>query len=252
MQKYKMTIVYDGTSYSGWQIQPNAVTIQEILQNTLEVILRSKISVIGAGRTDAGVHALGQVAHFQHAEEIDLYRFLASVNGVLPKNIRVTEVEPVPPSFHARYSAVNKRYHYHLSLGRVQDPFKRLYSWHISEKLDLDLLQECTQLFLGTHDFTSFANEAKLGAASKKPVRTLKKLNIVPERTGIRLEFESESFLYKMVRNITGTLVEVARGKRDIKDVPKILEAKDRRKADRAAPPQGLFLMGVDYGTVQK
>ncbi|MFQ5729016.1 MAG: tRNA pseudouridine(38-40) synthase TruA [Waddliaceae bacterium] len=245
--KYKLTLAYDGTNYSGWQIQPNALTIQEILQDKLEVILRTKTTATGAGRTDAGVHAVGQVAHFSYSEKLDLFRFLASINGLLPKDIRVKKAESVPEDFHARYSVINKAYHYHLNLGFVQDPFTRLYSWHITGKINLDVMRECAKLFVGTHDFTSFANEPNAGAVSRNPVRTLKRLDIIPEKDGIRLEFESESFLYKMVRNITGVLVEVALGKRDLQEVSEILEAKDRRKGGRAAPPQGLFLMHVDY-----
>lgn len=247
MHKFKLTLAYDGTQYSGWQIQPNAVTIQEILQNKLEIMLKSEVNVIGSGRTDAGVHAMGQVAHFRHNEELDLFKVLASLNGLLPRDIRVKKVETVPDDFHARFSAIGKEYHYHLNLNFVQDPFKRLYSWHLPEKINLELLQECAQLFVGTHDFSSFANEAKAGAAAKNPIRTIKRIDMIHEREGVRLEFEAGSFLYKMVRNLTGIIVEVAKGKRNISTVTEILAAKDRRQAGRAAPAHGLFLMKVKY-----
>lgn len=245
--KYKLTIAYEGTQYSGWQIQPNAISIQEILQDKLEILLKRRTSVVGAGRTDAGVHAMGQVAHFRHEEELDLFKILASINGLLPRDIRVKIIEAVPEDFHARFSATNKEYHYHLNLNFVQDPFNRLYSWHLPEKINLDLIQECAQLFVGTHDFTSFANEAKAGAAAKNPIRTIKRIEMVPEREGVRLEFEAVSFLYKMVRNLTGMIIEVAKGKRDLAEVTEILATKDRRRAGRAAPAHGLFLMKVDY-----
>lgn len=245
--KYKICLAYDGTHYSGWQIQSNALAIQEILEKKLSVILRRKTKVFGASRTDSGVHALGQVAHFEHIEEIDLFRFLAAINGVLPKNIRVKNIEPVDMAFHARYCAVNKIYHYHLNLGYVQDPFTKLYSWHVPQKLDLDLLRECAALFVGTHDFTSFANEPLAGAVAKNPVRILTRLELVPEERGVRLEYEAKSFLYKMIRNITGALVEVALGKRKIQEIPEIFSARDRRKVGKTAPPQGLFLIKVDY-----
>ena len=244
---YKITIFYDGTNYCGWQIQPNGMTIQEMLQDKLSIILREPIEAIGASRTDSGVHAIGQVAHFNYSQEIDLYRFLASINGVLPQDIRVKDVEQVPLDFHARYSAVNKVYHYHINLGPIQDPFKRLYSWYFPERIDFDLLQEAAAQFVGTHDFTSFANEPGTGSQATNPVRTLKRLTIVREPYGIRLEFEGESFLYKMVRNLAGTLMEVAKGKRLTTEIPEILAAKDRRKAGRAAPPHGLFLIRVEY-----
>ena len=245
--KYKLTLSYDGTQYNGWQIQPNGVTIQQILADKIEIFLKQKTEVIGAGRTDAGVHALGQVAHFQHSEALDLFKALASINGLLPRDIRVKKIENVDNDFHARYSAVNKEYHYHLNLNFVQDPFLRLYSWHLPDKIDLHLMQECANLFLGTHDFTSFANESHSGAASRNPVRTIKRIDVIPEREGVRLEFESTSFLYKMVRNLTGTIVDAAKKKRTLSEISEALLAKDRRRAGRAAPAQGLFLMRVDY-----
>ena len=247
MNRYKLTLAYDGTSYSGWQVQPNALSIQELLQDKLKILLKRETAVTGAGRTDAGVHALGQVAHFDHEEPLDTFRLLASLNGLLPRDVRIKQAECVPEAFHARYSARNKIYHYHLNLGFVQDPFQRLYSWHLPEKIDLELLRQGAALFLGTHDFSSFANEQAAGAAARNPIRTIKRIEIVPEREGIRLEFEGESFLYKMVRNLTGFLVEVAKGKRDPREIPAILAARDRRKAGQAAPAKGLFLMRVDY-----
>jgi len=244
---YKMTLAYDGTHYCGWQIQPNGITIQEILQNAIKIILKEEVAIIGSGRTDAGVHAFGQTAHFKHTTEINLYRFQASLNGVLPYDIRVKQIEFVPLDFHAQYSAIGKTYQYHLYLDRVQMPFCRLYSWHVHEKINLELLKEGASLFLGTHDFTSFANEAHAGCAAHDPIRTLKRLDIIPEEGGVCLEVEADGFLYKMVRNIVGTLVEVSSGKRKPSDIPRIFADKDRRLAGFAAPPQGLFLMRVDY-----
>ena len=247
MHRYKLTIAYEGTQYCGWQVQPNGPTIQEILQERLAIILRHPAEVTGAGRTDAGVHAAGQVAHFDHNNELELYTFLAAINGLLPKDIRVKSAEQVPADFHARHDAVSKVYHYHLHLGPVYDPFTRLYSWHVTGKLDLHVLREGAALLLGTHDFTSFANEPRAGGVSRNPIRTLKRLDIIPVEGGIRLEFESKSFMYKMVRNLTGTLVEAALGKWSLREVAAMLDAKDRRRAGRAAPAQGLFLMRVDY-----
>jgi tRNA pseudouridine38-40 synthase len=247
MHKYKLLIAYDGTHYSGWQVQPNAVTIQELIEEKLRIILKTKTPVTGAGRTDAGVHALGQAAHFKTEHPLELYTFRASLNGLLPKDIRILEVEEVPLDFHARYSAINKMYHYHLNLGAVQDPFKLLYSWNITNPLNLEHLEKAIKHLIGTHDFSAFANEASQGAAKKNPVRTLKKISLVSERAGMRLEFEAESFLYKMVRNLTGTLIEVAKGKRDPDEVAEILASKDRRRAGRAAPAKGLFLVRIDY-----
>lgn len=247
MHKYKLTIAYDGTPFSGWQIQPDTVTVQELLQEKLKIILKEQTPLTGAGRTDAGVHALGQVAHFKTPLSLDLWVFRASMNGLLPKEIRILEVEAVSLDFHARYSATNKIYHYHLNLNPVQDPFERLYSWNITNPLNFEKLKEGIQHLLGTHDFTSFANESNKGAASKNPVRTINRIDVIPERTGVCLEFEGKSFLYKMVRNLTGILVEVAKEQRPPDDIAQILQAKDRRQAGRAAPAKGLFLVKVDY-----
>lgn len=249
MYNYKLIIAYDGTRYSGWQIQPNAVTIQQLLQNILQTFLHKEhVSVIGSGRTDAGVHAKGQTAHFKNDSLVDTNKVLLALNGMLPRDIRVLSVEEAPTDFHAQYSASGKEYHYNLFLDRVMDPFRRNYCWHVHQKVDLDLLKEATLKFLGTHDFTSFANEAHAGSAARNPVRTLRRLDMIHIDGGVRLEFESNGFLYKMVRNIVGTSIEVATGKRSIDEISLIFAAKDRKKAGIAAPPQGLFLMRVDYG----
>lgn len=245
--KYKMTIAYDGTNYSGWQIQRNGMSIQQKLQEALKVILRQETSVVGSGRTDAGTHALGQVAHFINPHEIDQRRFLYSINGILPIDIRVKNVEKVPSDFHARYSATGKIYHYYLHLSPIQNPFKRLYSLHVYEKINIDLLKEAAQYFIGKHDFTAFANEAHTGVAAYDPVRELKRLDIIPIEDGLRLEYEADGFLYKMVRNITGTLLEVAHGHRLASSIPSILASKDRRCAGQSAPPHALFLTQVLY-----
>lgn len=244
---YRMIITYDGTRYSGWQIQPNAESIQALIEEAIKTILRKEARVIGSGRTDAGVHALGQVAHFHHEQYIDLYKFIHSLNGLLPTDIRIKEVAPAPLQFHAQYSVISKMYHYFLCLGKVQNPMTRLYSYHYSHKLDCKLLVEAAQHFIGTHDFTSFANEAHAGSASRDAVRTLTRLDIIEEEEGMRLVFEADGFLYKMVRNIVGTLLEVAAGKRGIEEIPAILLAKDRKLAGQAAPPHGLFLHHVNY-----
>lgn len=247
MNNYKLLIAYDGTAYHGWQIQPNGITIQEVIQKGIKLILRQDATVIGSGRTDAGVHAKGQVAHFKTGEEIDIRRFQHSLNGVLPKDIRILSMEKVSLSFHAQKDAISKIYHYHLFLNPVLDPFKKLYCLHLREKLDLNLLREAASLFVGKKDFTSFSNEAHKGACATDPVRTLERVDLVEEEGGIRIEFQADGFLYKMVRNITGCLLEVASHKIEISEIPKIFEAKDRKAAGQAAPGHPLFLMSVLY-----
>lgn len=246
--KYRMVIAYEGSAFSGWQIQPNAPSIQEELEKAIATLLGHHTRVIGSGRTDAGVHAVGQVAHFMTENAIDIERFHRSLNGLLPHTIRVMLFEEAPEDFHAQYSAIAKTYHYHLHLDRIEDPFRRPYHLQVFRSIDRELLKEAAQQFVGTHDFSSFANEAHSGAAAKNPVRTLHRLDVIEEGpSAIRLEFEGNGFLYKMVRNIVGMLLEVSTGKREIGDIVKLFAAKDRRLAGRAASPKGLFLMQVDY-----
>ncbi len=245
--KYKLTVTYDGTHYSGWQIQSNGIAIQEIIQGEVQKITQSTTHLIGAGRTDTGVHAKGQVAHFVVKNPLDLFRFKHALNRLLPVDIRVIAVEEVPLEFHARYSATAKVYHYHLHLDPIRDPFVRHYSWHIHHQFDVELLRQGAQFFVGSHDFTSFANDSLRGAASRNAVRTIYSLDVVVEKGGVRLEFKGNGFLYRMVRNITGTLVNVAIGKFQLSDIPRLFEAKDRELAGKGAPAHGLFLMEVEY-----
>lgn len=253
MHCYKITLAYEGTRYSGWQIQPNAPSIQQHLQEALSAFNGgSSVTVIGSGRTDAGVHALNQVAHFKIEHSIDPGRLLLALNGMLPRDIRIKKIEMVHNHFHAQYDAIGKEYHYHLFLDRIMDPFRRSYAWHVLRRIDPDLLMRGAILFKGTHDFTSFANEAHAGTAAKDPVRTLFRLDICPEAGGLRLEFEGDGFLYKMVRNIVGTLVDIASGRLALEEIEAIFEAKDRRRAAGAAPAHGLFLVRVDYPECEK
>jgi len=244
---YQLIIAYDGSEFGGWQVQPNAVSIQELIEKALQTILREPITLTGSGRTDAGVHAIGQVANFFTSKTPDPYRLRASLNGLLPKSIRIKEVSTADHNFHARYSAKRKCYHYRLCTAEVQLPFQRPYSWHIRFPFDAAALKQAAHYLIGEHDFTSFANEAHSGSAAKNAVRSLYRLDCIPEDDGWRLEFEANGFLYKMVRNITGTLIEVAAGKRCPNEMSAILEAKDRKEAGQAAPPQGLFLISVSY-----
>jgi len=245
--KYKMTIAYDGTHYGGWQVQPNAPSIQALIEHALGVILRLPIPIIGSGRTDAGVHALGQIAHFVTDNPIDISKTIASLNGMLSDEIRILEIIEVPLNFHARYSALSKTYHYRLHLKKIPDPFNKHYAYHVPHPVDVDLLKEAASQFIGVHDFTSFANEASRGTAAKDAMRTLHRLDIVEEPGGVRLEFEGDGFLYKMVRNIVGTLLDICAGKIDKEQIPKIFSKKDRRLAGRTAPPHGLYLVAVKY-----
>ena len=220
MQRLKITIAYDGTNYCGWQVQPNGISIQSLVQKSLETILRHPIQLTGAGRTDSGVHALAQTAHFNSETSLTPGRLRLSANALLPPDIRILAIDPVPPSFHARYSAVGKIYHYRIHLDPAHDPFSRLYRVPLFSPFDPDLLKQAAPHCLGTHDFTSFANEPQRGTVVHDAVRTLKRLDICDEPGGLRLEFEGDGFLYKMVRNLAGTLIEIASGKRPADDIP--------------------------------
>lgn len=233
---YKILISYEGTLYSGWQVQPNGISIQQLLQEAASTILRHPVQITGSGRTDAGVHATGQIAHIQ--EKTLPEQFLLQMNGILPPDIRVKSMEKVDADFHARYSAVGKIYHYHVTLGPIDDPFRRRFALHWPYPFDLDAIRKTAHKLVGTHNFTSFANE---GGSAKDKVRTLKRCDLIEEEHGVRFELEANGFLYKMVRNIVGTLLE-QQG-----DISAILAAKDRKAAGKAAKPHGLFLVKVLY-----
>ena len=240
--RYKMQIAYDGSAFSGWQLQPNAVSIQGEIEKALFTLLKKPVRVIGSGRTDAGTHAMGQVAHFD-AEKMPS---LLALNGILPKEIRILSLEETDDSFHAQYSAKGKTYHYHLWLEKVSDPFLYKYRYRVPFPISLDLLHEAAQAFVGTHDFTTFSN---VGSSVKSSIRTIKRIDIVKQKGGVRLEFEGDGFLYKMVRNIVGTLLEVASHQNIC--IEELLASRDRRAAGVCAPAHALFLMEVDYGMSQ-
>ncbi len=247
MYKYKLHIAYDGTNYSGWQIQHHSLSIQQLVQDAVCTLVKEATNVIGSGRTDAGVHALDQVAHFRVHTKQDPVYLLKALNGILPKDIRIKNVEEVDIHFHAQRSATAKEYHYHLALGPIVSPFERLYVWHMPYKIDLERLNDACKLFIGTHDFRSFANAAHTGAAAKNSVRTITKAEPIVQGDKVTLVFQADGFLYKMVRNIVGMIINVASGKKELSDIEATFKALDRRAAPSAAPAQGLFLAKVYY-----
>lgn len=240
--KYKISLGYDGTHYCGWAIQPNGTSIQGLVQTALSTVLRINISIVGAGRTDAGVHAKLQVAHFSCSKKFDLPALHYSLNGILPKDIRIYEILPVDEHFHARFSVKKKVYRYYLST--TQDPFNYRYTHFIHTPLNLDLLKKAFPFLLGTHDFSAFAAS---GCNAKNPIKTLHSLEISSQEQELCIQFEGDGFLYKMVRNLTGTLLEIATHKRPLEDLPKILASKDRTQAGPTAPAHGLFLHHIEY-----
>lgn len=246
--RYRLDIAYDGSSFCGWQKQHNGISIQESIEKALSIFLRHPTSCHGSGRTDAGVHAKGQVAHFDSLHQIDEKRALLGLNALLPQEIRIFNLSLVPNDFHARYSAKRKIYHYHLEISSIPNPLHLRYVHHIFGRFDLNLVKEAIPYFLGTKDFFSFANEGTKGSAAKDAIRTLYRIDLVEMKDHcFRLEFEGDGFLYKMVRNITGTLIEIGRGKQKKEEIPSLFLAKDRRKAPMTAPAHALFLMKVIY-----
>lgn len=249
MHKYKLEIAYDGAAYSGWQLQPNATSIQGILEEKFFQILREKIRVVGSGRTDAGVHALGQVAHFTTTIATSEQRLQKSINALLPSDIKVLSLQKAPADFHAQYCAHSKIYHYHLWLEKTHDPFLFPYRYRPKGNIELSLLKEAIPYFIGIHDFSSFAN---VGSCQKSNIRNLFRLDCIEQIGGVRFELEADGFLYKMVRNIVGTLIEVARRKLDLRQIPILFDAKDRKVAPMSVPGHALFLVKVNYDNGKK
>ncbi len=236
---YKLIISYDGTRYFGWQKTNVGPTIQEELQKAVAKITQETAVPEAASRTDRGVHAKGQVVHLSLQKEIAL----RSLNAVLPSDIRVLELEPA--AFHATLDAVKKEYHYHLCLGAVQDPIHRLYSWHTRYPLDLEKMRRASKDLLGTHDFSAFANEPE-----ENPHCSLESIQI-EELPGERLQIAliGNRFLYKMARNLSGTLVYIGCGKLPLDCIPSLLASRDRKAAGITAPAHGLVLQKVFYDT---
>ena len=245
MPNLKLTLQYSGTAYFGWQIQPGRPTIQGHLKEALRVLLREEVMPHGAARTDAGVHALGQVANVPHQAEAEPRRLLRGLNALLPPDIRVTSVAPVRDDFHARHSARGRIYRYRIQHGEVHSPFEREYSAWVRAPLDAAAMGRAAALIVGRHDFGAFRGA---GCQSLSPLKTIRRSEIVSENGLITYTVEADSFLQYMVRNIAGTLIEVGRGKLAADRVAAILDSRDRRQAGPTAPACGLFLVEVLYG----
>ncbi len=251
MHNIKLTLAYDGTDFSGWQMQPGRPTIQGTLAEVLRKLTQEPLSVHGAGRTDAGVHALGQVAHFKTHSELSPAEFQRACNALLPPSIRVVAAEEVGPDFHARWQAVAKTYRYRVYRGRVVPPFICKYVLHYPYALDIGLMQQAAPLFIGTHDFASFA--ASSGSEDddreRSTMREIYRAEVKETNGGEELHFEvrGKSFLRFMVRKMAGTLLDVGRGRLQPGDIPRLLELCDRAKSGPTVPPQGLCMMLVEY-----
>lgn len=240
----KLILEYDGAHYHGWQIQPRLTTVQGTVENALRRLTGKPVRITGAGRTDAGVHAFGQVAHFAPPVRFDSDTWTRGLNALLPDDIAVRSAEAVPASFHARFSAKRKTYVYFVYNHPRRSPLHRRTAWHVFQPLDLSKMRKASRLLIGRRDFTSLC--AAAGEAEDRIV-DLEKIDLRKEGDRIRITFQAPRFLQYMVRNLVGLLVEVGRGRRAASEVSEILEGRDRRLAGPTAPPQGLFLMRIDY-----
>jgi len=244
VRNVKLILEYDGTSYHGWQIQPGIPTVQGFLEKSLLYVFGQKIKVVAAGRTDAGVHAQGQVINFISKGKVPSFAIRPAINSHLPKNIRVKKVEDVDLNFHAQRSALNRLYRYIIHNGSFLSPFCHHFVWQVPFPLKIDKMRRASQFLLGEHNFSSFENQ---GSSSFSSYRKIEEIVILSRRKFIIIYIKANSFLYKMVRNIVGTLMEISRGKIPVSQMKVILEAKDRRIAGPTAPPQGLCLVRVGY-----
>jgi tRNA pseudouridine38-40 synthase len=244
MATIKLTIEYDGTVYAGWQQQPNHITIQAVFEEALSKITQQHISAVAAGRTDSGVHALGQIVSFQSNKPLASAQWAPALNSYLPKDISVISSEQAPDDFHARFSAKEKIYEYRITRQSSRPALNRHRVWHLPHLLDTDAIRQAMPEFFGTHDFTSFRGPR---SQTVNPMCTISHLSLSSESPSLTFRIEGDRFLKQMVRAIVGTLIEVGQHKRHPDTIQEILHAKDRRAAGRTAPPHGLYLIQVLY-----
>ena len=244
MKRVGLVVAYDGTNYSGWQIQPNGITIQGVLNDALSDLLGEKIEIMGASRTDAGVHAMGNVAVFDTDTRIPGEKISYALNQRLPEDIRIQLSEEVEPDFHPRYCDSEKTYEYRILNRKFQVPTERLYSYFYHYKLDVDKMREATSYLIGRHDFASFCGT---GAQVKSTVRTITGIDVWRDGDIVTIRVKGEGFLYNMVRIIAGTLIQVGNGQYPPERVKKILDACDRSVSGPTAPAHGLTLIGIEF-----
>ena len=244
MKRIKLTIAYDGTNYCGWQVQPNGITIEEVLNKAIQKLTGEDILVIGASRTDSGVHALGNVAVFDTETTIPPEKLAVALNQRLPEDIVVVKSEEVPTDFHPRYCDCSKTYEYHIINTRIPDPTRRLTNYFVSYVLDIEKMRQAAAYLVGEHDFKSFC---QVGAQVDSTVRTLYSVEVEEQGSDLVIRVCGNGFLYNMVRIIAGTLMEVGQGKRAPEEMPSILDARNRSAAGPTAPAHGLMLMKYEF-----
>lgn len=244
LRNIKLTIAYDGTRYAGWQVQKNAVSVQEIIEKALAQITGAKVSVRGSGRTDAGVHARAQVATCKTASSIGLDRLQMALNTTLPKDVVITAVDEVPLDFNAQLDARGKTYRYTIVNNNFVDPFSRLYAAKVFYRLDLARMRRAARLMEGRHDFRAFQAQDR---TEKDAVRTVRDIRIARSGDRITIDIEANGFVYNMVRNMVGTLVEIGRGRFSVERVGELFRTRDRKLCGPAMPARGLCLEKVTY-----
>jgi len=245
MPKYKLTLEYDGTDFAGFQTQIKTRTVQDVLQKALKTVYKKSIKVVGASRTDSGVHAEGQVVHFESAQKIAPSNLLKAINSNLPEDVAVRQVEEVPDDFHARYGAKKKLYEYRVNPSSLREPLKRRRTYFYRYPVDVNKLTSAAKCLVGTHDFKSF--QAKSSQKQEmSTVRTLYKVTI-KQGDGLTFIFEENGFLYNMVRNLVGSLLEVGQNKISLADFKKNFEGCDRKLTGPTAPAHALTLKKITY-----
>lgn len=240
----RLTVAYDGTNYHGWQIQNNGITIESELNRCLKDLLQEPVEVIGASRTDSGVHALGNIAVFDTASRMPADKISYALNQRLPEDIRIQKSEEVPAGWHPRHCESRKTYEYRIYRGQFPMPTKRLYSFFSYHDMDVVRMQEAVAYLEGEHDFKSFC---QTGAQVQSTVRTIYSVEVEEQREDLVIRVCGNGFLYNMVRIIAGTLMEIGQGKREPLDIYKILEARDRSAAGPTAPAHGLTLIKYEF-----
>lgn len=244
MRNIKLTIEYDGRKFGGWQKQPNKLNIQGEIEKAIEEITGENSELNASGRTDAGVHSLGQVANFKTNSKIEIEKFPIAINSKLKQSIRIIKAEEVDESFHARYSCKGKKYRYVINNSKYGSAIYRNLEYHMPVKLYINSMQKAIKHFEGEHDFKGFKAS---GTSSKSSVRTIYSAKVIPDGERIVIELEGNGFLYNMVRIISGTIVDVGLGKIRPEEIPEIIDSKDRSRAGKTLPPQGLYLVEVYY-----